>query len=90
MTQLTQTLELGRTEEGWSRPILAAVGGSMALLIATLTVRPLQQFLSLALSSSIDWLLIGAASVVAVLLSQLMKDGNSPQTVARSGTGAGN
>jgi calcium-translocating P-type ATPase len=76
--QLAQTLELGRTEDGWSRPVLAAVAGSTGILIATLTLPPLQSFLSLTMLPLYGWLLVGAASLAAVLLSQALAFGVIP------------
>jgi calcium-translocating P-type ATPase len=82
-TQLAQTLELGRTEEGWNRPVLAAVAGSTGILVAALTIPPLQQFLSLTLPGPAGWLLIGGASVVAVVLSQILKNYTIPSLTSR-------
>jgi cation-transporting P-type ATPase I len=71
-SQLAQTLEAGRTEDGWSRPVLASVAGSTVVLIATMTLPPLQRFLSLSALTPLGWLLVGAVSLVAVLLSQAL------------------
>lgn len=84
-SQLAQTLEIGRTEDGWSRPVLAAVAGSTAILIATLALPPFQSFLSLTMLSPYGWLLTGAASLAAVLLSQALAASvlSSPNSLPR-------
>jgi magnesium-transporting ATPase (P-type) len=69
-TQLAQTLDMGRAEGTLTRSVLGAVAGSGAVLLATLTVPPLQSFLGLVMPSPAGWLLIGAASIAAILLGR--------------------
>ncbi|HEV2122676.1 MAG TPA: HAD-IC family P-type ATPase, partial [Chloroflexota bacterium] len=69
-TQLAQTLDVGWAEEGLSRSVLGAVVGSAGLLIATFIIRPLRDFLSLAVLSPFGWGLVGVASLVALLLGR--------------------
>ncbi len=88
VTQLAQTLDAGRAEGGLTRPVLAAVGGSLGVLAVTLTVPPLRNFLSLAMSTPFGWVLIGGGAVLAVVMSRVLArlDGltslqlNSPPT----------
>jgi calcium-translocating P-type ATPase len=69
-TQLAQTLDMGRAEGTLTRSVLGAVAGSAAVLLATLTVPPLQSFLGLVMPSPAGWLLIGTGSLAAVLLGR--------------------
>jgi magnesium-transporting ATPase (P-type) len=71
-TQLAQTLDAGWSEESLNRSVLGAVGGSVAFLLATLTVRPLRDLLGLALPTPAGWGLIGAGSLAAVAISRLL------------------
>jgi magnesium-transporting ATPase (P-type) len=71
-TQLSQTLDAGWSEGNLNLPVLGAVGGSAAFLLATLTLRPMRHLLGLAPPTSAGWTLMGAASVVAVALSRLL------------------
>jgi magnesium-transporting ATPase (P-type) len=72
VTQLAQTLDAGRTEGGLTRPVLAAVGGSFGVLLATLTVPPLSNFLSLVMPTPFGWALIGGGALLAVVMSRLL------------------
>ncbi|MBV9455663.1 MAG: cation-transporting P-type ATPase, partial [Rubrobacter sp.] len=67
-TQLAQTLEAGRAEDGLSRSVVGAVVGSGGLLVAALTLRPLRDFLALAPPGPIGWLLIWGGTLVAPIL----------------------
>ena len=69
-TQLAQTLDVGRAESGLSRSVLGAVIGSTGLLVATLAVRPLRDFLMLAMPGPLGLGLVGAATLAALLLSR--------------------
>jgi magnesium-transporting ATPase (P-type) len=71
-TQLAQTLEVGRTEKSLSRSVLAAVVGSAGVLAATLTIPPLRDFLSLVFPSPFGWAVIGAGTLLALLLSYVL------------------
>jgi hypothetical protein len=72
VTQLAQTLDAGHYEGGLTRSVLAAVGGSLAVLLATFTVPPLRDFLSLVMPTPFGWALMGGGAVVAVVLSRLL------------------
>ncbi len=71
-TQLAQTLDVGWSEGGISRSVLGAVIGSAGLLVATVAVRPLRDFLMLALPGPLGLALVGAATLVALLLSRAL------------------
>ncbi len=70
VTQLAQTLDVGRSEGGLSRSVLGAVVGSAGLLAATVAIAPLRGFLGLALPSPFGLALVAAATLAAVLLSR--------------------
>jgi magnesium-transporting ATPase (P-type) len=72
VTQLAQTLALGRNVEGFSRSVLGAVAGSTGLLVAALTVAPLRAFLNLSPPTLLGWVLIGAAAFAAMPLDPLL------------------
>ncbi len=71
-TQLAQTLDAGWSEGNLNLPVLAAVGGSTAFLVSTLTLNPLRNLLGLALPTPAGWSLIGGGAVAAVALSRLL------------------
>jgi magnesium-transporting ATPase (P-type) len=71
-TQLAQTLDTGRSEGGLTKAVLGAVAGSLAVLAVIFTVPLLREFFSLVLPSPMGWLLIGAGSLLAVLISRLL------------------
>jgi len=73
VTQLAQTLDAGRVVGGLTRPVLAAVGGSLGVLAATLTVPPLRTFLSLVMPTPFGWVLIGGGAVLAVVMSRVLE-----------------
>ncbi|MBV9453177.1 MAG: HAD-IC family P-type ATPase [Rubrobacter sp.] len=87
VTQLAQTLALGRNVEGFSRPVLGAVAGSTGLLVAALVVGPFRTFLSLSPPALSGWALIGAAALAAVPLNRLLASprwlGSEPPHAAR-------
>jgi hypothetical protein len=64
-TELSQTLQLGRTEGGVSRAVLGAVGGSAAVLGASFVVPPLAGFLGLVGLGVYGWLLVAGAALAA-------------------------
>lgn len=70
VTQLAQTLDVGRSEGGLSRSVLGAVAGSAGLLAATVAIAPLRGFLGLALPTPFGLALVAAATLAAVLLSR--------------------
>jgi hypothetical protein len=71
-TQLSQTMDAGRSEGTLSRPVVGAVGGSVAFLLSTLTLRPLRDLLGLALPTPIGWTLMGTGALAAVALGRLL------------------
>ncbi len=71
-TQLAQTLDAGRSEGGLTRSVFAAVAGSTAVLLATLTVPPLRDFLTIVMPSPLGWALIGAGALIAVGMSRIL------------------
>jgi len=71
-TQLAQTLDAGRTGDGLTRPVVAAVAASGALLVAALTVPALRELLLLAAPTPPGWVLIGAGAPVAILLNRAL------------------
>ncbi|GHO46063.1 cation-translocating P-type ATPase [Ktedonospora formicarum] len=70
-TQLTQALDIGRSEGVLTRPVLGAVAGSTALLIASLILPPLRDLLHFVTPSLGSWLILGASAASALLLSRL-------------------
>jgi magnesium-transporting ATPase (P-type) len=76
-TQLSQTLDAGWSEGNLNRPVLAAVGGSAAFLVSTLSLRPLRDLLGLAVPTPAGWTLIGAGAAAAVALSRLLAAASS-------------
>ncbi|HET8627171.1 MAG TPA: cation-transporting P-type ATPase, partial [Thermomicrobiales bacterium] len=71
-TQLAQTLDAGRTEDGLSRAVVGAVAGSTGLLVAALVAPPLSGLLGLAAPSPLGWLLIAGATGAAVPLGRAL------------------
>jgi magnesium-transporting ATPase (P-type) len=71
-TQLAQTLDAGWSEQNLNLPVVGAVGGSAAFLLATLTLRPLRDLLGLALPAPVGWTLMGGGAVAAVVISRLL------------------
>jgi len=71
-TQLAQTLDAGRTGDGLTRPVVAAVAAWGGLLVAALTVPALRDLLLLAAPTPLGWVLIGAGGPVAILLSRAL------------------
>jgi calcium-translocating P-type ATPase len=71
-TQLAQTLDAGRVEGTFSKSVSEAVFGSVALLLASVTVPPLRDFFGLVTPLPLGWGLIGGSSVAAVLLNRAL------------------
>ncbi len=71
-TQLAQTVLAGRVEGHLTRPVLGAVGGSLAVLVAAFSVPQLRRLLSLVLPPPSAWLLVAAGTLAALLLNRLL------------------
>ena len=70
--QLAQTLDAGWVEGQLSRPVAGAVGGSAALLAATLLLPPVRNVLGLAAPGPLGWALLGASAISSVLVNRLL------------------
>ncbi|MBA2443537.1 MAG: HAD-IC family P-type ATPase [Rubrobacter sp.] len=70
VTQLAQTLDVGRAEGGLSRSVTGAVAGSALLFAATFAARPLRAFLNLTPPTPLGWALVVASTLAAVLLGR--------------------
>ena len=71
-TQLAQTFDAGRSEGTLTKPVLGAVVGSSAMLLAAFAVAPLRNFLQLVVPSPLGWALIGSGTLAAVVLHRLL------------------
>ncbi len=71
-TQLAQTLDAGRAEGTLTRPVLAAVAGSLAVLLSAFAIPPLRNFLQLVIPSPLGWALIGSGTLLAILLQHVL------------------
>jgi magnesium-transporting ATPase (P-type) len=69
-TQLAQTLDVGRVEGTLSGAVVGAVLGSTGVLVSSLTVPPIRNFLGLVTPTPFSWTVIGAGTVAAVLVSR--------------------
>jgi len=83
-TQLAQTLDAGWSEGTLNLPVLAAVGGSTAFLISTLTLSPMRALLGLALPTPAGWSLIGAGALASVALNRLLAAVTQPARSVRA------
>jgi len=70
-TQLAQTLDAARTQNGLNRPMVAAILGSAGLLAAAVALPSLRNFLGLVLPAPTGWLLIGVSTLVSLALNRL-------------------
>jgi magnesium-transporting ATPase (P-type) len=77
-TQLAQTLEAGRVEGALSGQVVKAVAASAGLLLSTVTIPPLRDFLGLVTPGPLGWGLIGGSAAAAVALSRLIEFGWRP------------
>jgi cation-transporting P-type ATPase I len=75
-TQLSQTIDLGRTEGRLTGAVGGAAAASAALVAACLSLPPLQRFLGLAMPTPVGGLLIGGASGGAVVVSRALRVAN--------------
>jgi hypothetical protein len=73
-TQLAQTLVLGRTEAGVSRPVVAAVGASAAVLALSIGLPPARAFLGLAPLGPAGIGLVLGASLAAVAIAHVLRE----------------
>lgn len=80
LTQLAQTLMVGRAEGHLTRPVLGAVGGSLGVLLAAFSLPPLRRFLNLVIPSPVNLLLMGGSALTALLVNRVlgMVSGGTP------------
>jgi cation-transporting P-type ATPase I len=71
-TQLSQTVDLSRSEQGLGRWVVGAVGASGGVLAASVLLPPLRGFLGLAVPTPSGLALIGAATLSAVGASRAL------------------
>jgi magnesium-transporting ATPase (P-type) len=69
-TQLAQTLDAGRVEGTFSRSVMGAVGGSVALLVSSVAFPPLRNFLGLLSPNPMGWGIVAGSCVAAVAISR--------------------
>ncbi|MGI9090948.1 MAG: HAD-IC family P-type ATPase [Gemmatimonadaceae bacterium] len=69
-TQLAQTLEAAGADARLGRGVRRVVVGTAGVLVATLTVGPLRDFLGLVTPTPIMWALIGASTLASVGLGR--------------------
>lgn len=69
VTQLAQTLSLGRSENSLTRPVLGAIAGSGGFALAAMVVPPLSGFLGLGLPTLAGFGLIGGATMISLALA---------------------
>jgi hypothetical protein len=69
-TQLAQTLDIGHAQGMLSRPVIGAVGGSLAALGFALGVPPVRDFLGLVAPTAVGWGTVAASSAAAVAISR--------------------
>jgi magnesium-transporting ATPase (P-type) len=70
LTQLAQTLEVGRVEGLLSRSVVGAVGVSVATLVSAVTIPPIRNALGLLSPSLLGWGVVGGAAASAVVISR--------------------
>jgi magnesium-transporting ATPase (P-type) len=70
-TQLAQTLDAGKSEGTLAPAIRGVVVGTAGVLVATLTVPPLRNFLGLVAPSPLGWALIGSGTLASVMLGRV-------------------
>lgn len=78
LTQLAQTLLVGRASGGVTRPVLGAVGSSLGVLLAAFSIPQVRRFLELVIPSPSSWLLVAGSALAAPLLN-LLFSGEPPQ-----------
>jgi magnesium-transporting ATPase (P-type) len=72
--QLGQTLLAGWSLGGLSKPVAAAVAGSMAVLGASISIPALRELLQLGTLGPLGWSLIGASTLFGLLAGWLTND----------------
>jgi magnesium-transporting ATPase (P-type) len=77
-TQLSQTLDVGRTEGILNRSVLSAVAGSAAMLGSALLVPPLRRVLGLVPPDLFGWGLMGAGAAASVLINRTLSLAERP------------
>jgi magnesium-transporting ATPase (P-type) len=70
--QLAQTVDLGQAEGRLTSSVVGAVGGSLAVLAATVALPPLRHFLGLSPPSLPGVVIAGGASALAVVLGRVV------------------
>jgi magnesium-transporting ATPase (P-type) len=70
-TQLFQTVDASRTDQGWNGPMLAAVGGSLGALGGAVALPQLRKFLGLGMPTPLGLGLSLAATSAAVVLNRV-------------------
>jgi hypothetical protein len=70
VTQLAQTLEVGRVEGTLSPSVVVAVAGSLAVLLSTVALPPLRNLLGLQMPSPFGWSAVATAAAGAVVISK--------------------
>jgi calcium-translocating P-type ATPase len=83
VTQLAQTLDASWADGRPSNSVLGAVAGSAGILAASLTVRPLRDFLGLTALTAPGVALTGGGGLAAVLLARSMADAREERRRAR-------
>jgi len=69
VTQLAQTVSLGRSENSLTRPIVGAIAGSGGFALAAMVFPPLSGFFGLGLPTLAGFGLIGAATIISLALA---------------------
>jgi calcium-translocating P-type ATPase len=70
VTQLAQTLEVGRVQGTLSPQVIGAVAGSLAVLLSTVALPPLRNLLGLQMPSPFGWSAVATAAAGAVVISK--------------------
>jgi magnesium-transporting ATPase (P-type) len=74
VTQLAQTLDAGRVQGMFSRSVLYAVGGSLALLAGFVNLPPVTSALGLAAPGLAGWGLTAGSGAAAVVISRIIAE----------------
>ncbi len=79
-TQLAQTIEVSRLEGRLTLSVVGAVASSVGVLVASFTVPSLRAFLQLVIPTSQGWLLVGAGTLMAIMLNRFFITTVPPRT----------